>query len=85
MFDGEIICKSEVGKGTNFIFIVSLTDDEIIEGQDSSNNRFMNPIQKEYEKIRIPEKFTCNQSNEHTVTNSPLNLNEVLLAIQEEN
>ena len=70
MFDGEIICISKFGQGTNFVFIVALT--QIADNEDSSNlnNRIMNPIQKNYEKIKIPTKRITSTafSSENAVT-----------------
>ena len=43
MFDGDMICISEYGKGTNFIFVVVLTED-IVTGKKDSMIRILNPI-----------------------------------------
>ena len=47
MFDGDIVCRSEFGKGSNFVFLVavSLNDQNKDQNMDL-NNRIMNPLQK---------------------------------------
>lgn len=54
MFDGDIVCHSQYGKGTNFIFLMALAADQVDNLHDvTSNNRILNPIKKEYKKIEI--------------------------------
>ena len=54
IFEGDIVCRSDYGSGTNFIFIVALgsktgSGDQIL----TMNNRIMNPLQKKYNKIEL--------------------------------
>ena len=54
MFDGDIICRSQHGHGSNFIFVVAISED--IDGEldnGISSDRIMNPDKKDYEKIEI--------------------------------
>ena len=54
MFDGDIICRSKEGFGSNFIFIVGLgQDDEVTSNEQVTNIRIKNPIIKHYQKIVI--------------------------------
>lgn len=54
MFEGNIICRSQLGEGTNFIFIVALGQGL---GADPDRNqgvlRILNPLKKQYRKIKI--------------------------------
>ena len=44
MFDGDIICRSDQGHGSNFVFIVAIMDDEGgIQSNEISSNRILNP------------------------------------------
>ena len=59
MFNGDIVFRSEYGKGTNFIFIVALQTEAT--GNSSTdlpteNTRIFNPIRMKYPKITIPRK-----------------------------
>ena len=62
IFEGDIVCRSEYGSGTNFIFIVALgSKSNSGDGALTMNNRIMNPTQKKYNKIelkKIPMKLT---------------------------
>ena len=54
MFNGDIICNSKEGIGSNFIFIVPLSNNEIILVDDKlRNHRIINPIEKPYSKLII--------------------------------
>ena len=60
MFDGDIICRSELGQGCNFIFIVAVgfEQNKIIssrQNEDESNDRIKNPDRYmiEYSKIKM--------------------------------
>lgn len=55
MFDGEIICRSRLGFGTNFIFIVALDGGIDEQENDQGITRIMNPIKKKFQKIKIPD------------------------------
>ena len=58
-FDGDIICKSEPGKGSNFIFIVALEENSNPTAPDNSSlaNRILNP------QARTHIKFIQEQIN----------------------
>ena len=52
MFDGDIVCRSEYGHGSNFIFLVALCNNFKNGNYKSvSNYRIKNPNKKLYEKI----------------------------------
>ena len=53
MFSGDITCCSQVGKGTNFIFLVCLNDNEMMDGLDDfdDSNRILNPQKRIYQRI----------------------------------
>ena len=55
MFDGDIICRSKPGHGSNFVFIVALgngsNNNDNGSGNLSSGGRIMNPIQRQYQKF----------------------------------
>ena len=59
MFDGDIICQSQVGQGSTFTFIVAimstLNNSSVMES--SMNDRILNPIQEKYEKINLKEMY----------------------------
>lgn len=44
MFNGDIVCQSELGKGSKFTFVVSLERDQNLAGEDLKNQRILNPI-----------------------------------------
>lgn len=48
MFEGEIICRSQFGVGSNFIFIVALADSTDLCATEGSIRRITNPILIEY-------------------------------------
>ena len=63
MFDGDIVCISQHGHGSNFVFIVAVSDDRGEIDNGISSDRILNPLSKEYEKIEviqsnIPKKQT---------------------------
>ena len=48
---GEIVCKSELGVGSEFSFVVSLNPKQI---QTETNNlRCLNPFKREYKPFKI--------------------------------
>ena len=49
---GDIICRSEFGVGTNFIFLVGLGR-ENGDGNKILPKRILNPIKREYEKLNM--------------------------------
>ena len=52
--DGEIVCISECGHGSNFIFIVSLGEiSDNLKESVAFSNRIFNPINKTYEKLNL--------------------------------
>lgn len=53
MFDGDIICRSEYGKGTNFIFVVALGQQSDTHSNKESSQRILNPILRQYQKIKL--------------------------------
>lgn len=53
MFHGDIICQSEHGQGSNFIFIVALGNGTENASNNISNSRIRNTILKTYNKIQI--------------------------------
>ena len=53
MFNGDIICHSELDKGSKFTFIVALGS-KFMQLEGISSERILNPIQKEYQKIVLP-------------------------------
>ena len=54
MFNGDIICRSIYGKGSNFIFIVELCDENHPDGASMLLlNRIMNPVQREYDRLNF--------------------------------
>ena len=53
MFDGEIICRSRHGYGSNFIFIVAISEQGDMNVNSISSDRILNPVKKDYEKIEI--------------------------------
>lgn len=55
MFQGDIVCRSKLGYGSNFIFVVALGS-ESMDGLSNNlvyNNRILNPVKKQYQKIDI--------------------------------
>ena len=61
MFEGDIICQSVHGQGSNFVFIVCLESDSS-QSMDSGNTvkRLLNPVQHKYNKLVIQNKQTSN-------------------------
>ena len=55
MFNGDIICRSNYGYGTKFIFLIAL-EPELIETEIDSSKRIMNPIRRDYKKMMIPDQ-----------------------------
>lgn len=53
MYEGEIICRSKFGVGSNFVFIVALGDAAELSDTEGPVKRIVNPIQKEYLKINL--------------------------------
>lgn len=54
MFEGDIICRSKQGKGSNFVFLVALGSRETVDDDClKTNNRILNPFQKIYGKIHL--------------------------------
>ena len=64
-FDGNIICRSKLGEGTNFIFIVALGNGV---GSDPDRNqgvhRILNPLKKNYRKIKMDPVLMVPGSND---------------------
>lgn len=59
MFNGDIICRSKHGHGATFVFIVALSNDDLIgQKNGSSCDRIQNPIKKDYEKIELNRSDT---------------------------
>ena len=58
MFDGDIVCHSNYGHGSNFILIVAIGQDINDQVRNYHCDRIMNPDQKIYEKINIFERVT---------------------------
>ena len=56
MFNGEIICRSEYGKGSNFIFLVALGLGPNAIMSENATSRIRNPLKKNYQKIDVPDK-----------------------------
>lgn len=80
MFDGEMICRSKKGHGSNFVFIMAI-DENIDTFKDNLElDRILNPVYKEYDKIEIDIKKTYCQDNEnsliHKKTFDQLSLNQ---------
>ena len=50
MFEGDILCRSKFGQGSNFVFIVALSSDtEAMSGNTHSQmQRMINPISFKY-------------------------------------
>ena len=60
MFDGDIVCQSEPGKGSTFIFIVALASNECQNmnmNGGNLNDRILNPVNKIYEKIDLRKQL----------------------------
>ena len=55
---GDIVCRSEFGKGTNFTFIIALGRDNTKDDK-MKIQRMFNPIKRQYKKLKIP-KLTGN-------------------------
>ena len=53
MFDGHIICKSQEGSGSNFVFIVALGTESMLDRNDTEFSRMLNPNQNTYNKLKI--------------------------------
>ena len=56
MFDGNIVCHSNYGHGSNFIFIVAIGQNINDLVSNYHCDRIMNPEQKIYQKIKIFER-----------------------------
>lgn len=48
MFDGDIICRSQYGHGSNFVFIVALSSSKEVSEESNGILRIKNPVQKNY-------------------------------------
>ena len=61
MFNGGIICRSKEGQGSNFIFIVELSENQF---HKKVSNRIMNPNLRTYSKLEfrniIPNNIESN-------------------------
>lgn len=51
MYDGDIVCRSEFGTGSNFVFIVALGDASNLAHLEGPVQRIQNPLKKEYKKM----------------------------------
>lgn len=57
MFGGDIICQSQEGQGSNFVFVVALGSQ--MEGcSGRKQKRILNPIQKTYHKIKLSDQLS---------------------------
>ena len=57
MFNGDIICQSELSKGANFIILVALGECYDSNNNLNANKRIQNPNIKVYQKIMINHKL----------------------------
>ena len=59
IYEGEIICKSKAGQGSNFIFIVALRP-----AMKNKNflNRILNPVKRIYPKLLVQKKEPQNNN-----------------------
>ena len=65
MFGGDIICQSEIGKGSNFIFIVELGEFNYKNGESVTQmNRLLNPMKRKYKKICLKTSIKKNLSKD---------------------
>lgn len=64
MFEGDILCRSKFGQGSNFVFIVALSSDtEAMSGSTHSQmQRMINPISFKYQKLKINEDLKSNNN-----------------------
>ena len=57
MFSGDVVCHSKRGEGSNFVFIMALGESDLSSSvQNSSGVRILNPVRKEYQKIKVVPK-----------------------------
>ena len=49
-----------------------------IDKQDAKTNKFLNPLQREYEKIKMLERKTSYQTNKESIPENKLNLSDYL-------
>ena len=53
MLDGDIICQSQLGKGSNFVFVLPFEVERADVRSTELSSRIRNPKQKKYEKFSI--------------------------------
>ena len=64
IYDGDIICRSQLGKGSNLIFLVAVSlKDESCDQNTILNNRILNPLQKQYQKLDLKMPGTTDNEN----------------------
>lgn len=63
MFDGHIICRSKQGAGSNFVFIVALGTEHMLDDKQTTACRMLNPIQQTYNKLSFVKQSVDENGN----------------------